>query len=64
LEIGFLNPSKNKKIEEYVSSCKEEGRIERVPLDAIKSKISINSSYDGLKSIGKNILLRMDIPLD
>jgi SpoVK/Ycf46/Vps4 family AAA+-type ATPase/intein/homing endonuclease len=64
LEIGFLNPSKNKKIEEYVSSCKEEGRIERVPLDAIKSKISINSSYDGLKSIGKNVLLKMDIPLE
>jgi SpoVK/Ycf46/Vps4 family AAA+-type ATPase len=63
LEIGFLNPSKNKKIEEYVNSCKEEGRIERVPLDAIKSKISINSSYDGLKSIGKNVLLKMDIPL-
>jgi len=64
LEIGFLNPSKNKKIEEYVNSCREEGRIERVPLDAIKSKVNIDSSYDGLKSIGKNILLRMDIPLD
>jgi SpoVK/Ycf46/Vps4 family AAA+-type ATPase len=64
LEIGFLNPSKNKKIEQYVNYCKEEGRIERVPLGVIKSKIIINSSYDGLKSIGKNILLRMDIPLN
>jgi SpoVK/Ycf46/Vps4 family AAA+-type ATPase len=64
LEIGFFNPSKNKKIEQYVNYCKEGGRIERAPLCAIKSKIIINSSYDGLKSVGKNILLRMDIPLN
>jgi len=63
LEIGFLLPSKNKKIELYINSCKEEGRIERVPLEAIKSKLSISSSYEGLKSIGKNVLLKMKIPL-
>ena len=64
LNIGFLHPSKNKKIEEYVNSCKEDGRVERVPLDAIKSKIQIASSYDGLKSVGKNVLLKMEVPFE
>ncbi|MFH8108886.1 MAG: AAA family ATPase [Candidatus Aenigmatarchaeota archaeon] len=59
-EIGFLDERKNIIIEEYLKRCKQDGRIDRIPMEFVAgSGVALSSSFKNLKTVGKNILSQL-----